>query len=256
MACCPLIVCDIVCELCDSSRMTGQMRQANKDGYLERKENNAYSGLINLSFLLCTNRNKKRSIAINEIALLRRIDPFPQSPSGSVLPIDCVRDYSLLLAVEIPKGNRPYSYSFYFSGKQHGAWYITCLFAQKKKSKYNRKKDLQRSFAIHSQKQKVILSLLATLLAVIKCWVKAPEERMGLLLFTVRSIVHQCRKLMAALCPTQETEIKPALGLLFLFKLLSPRLQLWSLVDPIAWGFPSQLTAQRLSHRYARRFVS
>lgn len=40
---------------------------------------------------------------------------------------------------------------------------------------------------------------------------------------------------MAALCPTQKTEIKPALGLLLLFKLLSPRLQLWSLVDPIAW---------------------
>ena len=32
-------------------------------------------------------QEKKRSIAINEIALLRRIDPFPQSPSGSVLPM-------------------------------------------------------------------------------------------------------------------------------------------------------------------------
>lgn len=58
------------------------MSQANKDGYLERQENIAYSGLINLS-ILCTNR--ERSNAINEIALLRRIDPFPQSPSGSVL---------------------------------------------------------------------------------------------------------------------------------------------------------------------------
>lgn len=93
------------------------------------------------------------------------------------------------------------------------------------------------------RKKKVTLSLLAALLAVIKCQVKAPEGRMGLLWFTVRSTVHQCRKLMAALCPTQETEIKPTLGMLFLFKLLSPRLQRWSLVDPIAWGFPSQLTA-------------
>lgn len=101
--------------------MIGQMSQAKKDGYLERKENITYSGLINLSILLCANR--ERSNAINEIALLRRIDPFPQSPSGSVLPLGlCFElivygDYSLLLALKMPKGNRSYSYSFCFSGK-------------------------------------------------------------------------------------------------------------------------------------------
>lgn len=101
---------------------------------------------------------------IHEIALLRRIDPFPQSPSGSVLTLGlCFElivygDYSLLLALKMPKGNRSYSYSFCFSGKQHGAWYMSCLFAQKKKSECNRKKkrerDLQRSSAIHSQRKK------------------------------------------------------------------------------------------------------
>lgn len=63
---------------------------------------------------------------------------------------------------------------------------MSCLFAQKKKSECNReKKKIYRGALLFIHREKnITLSLLATLLAVIKCRVKAPEGRMGLLRFS------------------------------------------------------------------------
>lgn len=221
-----------------------------KMGILKGKRTTTTMSSSIFRFFYAQTRKKKRSIAINEIALLRRIDPFPQSPSCSVLPMGfCFR---LIVYVAIlfywpwrcPKEIALILIHFVFLANSKGLGIWPVYLPRRRKVNITEKKVYRGApLFIHRKKKKSYTESLSYSSCCYKMQGKSPWRKDGLGQFTVRSIVHQCRKLMAALCPTQETEIKPALGLLFLFKLLSPRLQLWSLVDPIAWGFPSQLTA-------------
>lgn len=166
------------------------MRQANKDGYLERKENNNYKGLINLSILLCTNRKKKKKIHCDKWdSSLEKNWSFPsksQCPSCSVLPMGFCFRLIVYVAIHFywpwrcPKEIALILIHFDFLANSKGLGIWPVYLPRRRKVNITEKKIYRGApLFIHRKKKKVTPSLLTTLLAIIKCRVKAPEGRMG-----------------------------------------------------------------------------